>query len=479
MAAIVWAIIGAPVALAAWSLATPRSNLVRHLPLAAASTILVSGLVFVADLGEVPTALDGMLRVDALTAYLLCVVGAVAVVATGGAQTPTPNGRFSALMCLFLAAMSVAVLADNLGLYWVAIEATTITTAFLVAHGGGRHGLEAAWKYVVLGSIGVAIAFLGIVLLYTASGDTPSLSSVALVGRPALAETAPIGLALAVLGFATKSGLAPMHSWLPDAHSQAPAQVSGLMSGVLLSVAFAGILRLKAISDHALGVELMRTLLSIGALLSLAVAATLVLTQRNYKRLLAYSSIEHMGILALGTAIGGPVATAAVLLHILGHGLTKAGLFVVAGRTLHATGSHEIADVHSLLTRSPSLGRAWLAGTAALLGFPPFGLILTELAIVVAGYQRGMGLVTTIALGLLLVVFAGISRHVLAMTLTRHSAVHDAPDERSSPFESDPATRPQRIIVLAGFGAVACLPLLAWPLADVLSTATSALGLTP
>src|SRR5690606_5682815 len=125
---------------------------------------------------------------------------------------------------------------------------------------------------------------------------------------------------------------APMHSWLPDAHSQAPAQVSGLMSGVLLSVAFYGILRLKAISDQALGPELMRTLLTVAGLLSLAVAAALILTQRSYKRLLAYSSIEHMGILALGAAIGGPLAMTAVLLHILGHGLSKAGLFVVAGR---------------------------------------------------------------------------------------------------------------------------------------------------
>ncbi len=476
MAVFVWIALGLPVVLAAWSLGAPRAGIVRHLPWIASGVVLLCGLLFLAHPVEGTAALAGMLRVDAFTAYLLFVVGCVAVVATGGALTPTPNGRFSALMCLFLMAMSLAVLADNLGVLWVAIEATTITTAFLVAHGGGRRGLEAAWKYVVLGSVGVAIAFLGIVLLYAATGDTPSLSWADLVTRPELAQTARIGLALAVLGLATKAGLAPMHSWLPDAHSQAPAQVSGLMSGVLLAVAFAGILRFKTISDHVLGAGFMRSLLAIAALLSLAVAATLVLTQRNYKRLLAYSSIEHMGILALGAAIGGQLATAAVLLHILGHGLTKAGLFVVAGRTLHATGSPEIAEVHGLLARSPSLGRSWLLGTAALLGFPPFGLLLTELAIIVAGYQRGMGVVTSVAVLLLLVGFAGISRQILAMTLTRHQEPPSANPEVLAP---DPAPAIQRGIVLAAFGAVALIPVVAWPLADVLTAAVTVLGATP
>jgi hydrogenase-4 component F len=473
MTATIWATLALPAVLGLLSLALPRNPAVRHTPLLAALAVLGCGLAMLALHPSGQTAAMGLLRVDALTAYLVAVVGAVAVVATGGATTAVPHGRFSALMCLFLAAMSLAVLADNLGVLWVAVEATTITTAFLVAYGGGRAGLEAAWKYVVLGSVGVAIAFLGIVLLYAATGTSATLSWVELSNGHELADTARIGLALAVLGLATKAGLAPMHSWLPDAHSQAPAQVSGLMSGVLLSVAFAGVLRLKAIADAALGPELMRTLLTIAGLLSLLVAATLVLTQRNFKRLLAYSSIEHMGIIALGAAIGGPLATAAVLLHILGHGLAKAGLFVTAGRTLAATGSHEIHDVHSLLTRAPSLARPWLAGTAALLGFPPFGLILTEIAIVVAGFQRGMVWVTSAALVLLLLAFAGIARHVLAMTLTRH----DPPTVPA--MGPDPATRMQRAVVLAGLALVALLPALAWPLAGALTAAAGVLGVAP
>ena len=469
-----WAALALPVLLAVLSLARPSAPVARHTPAAAAVAVLASGVAMLALGPAGQTTAGGLLRVDGLTAYLLTTVGAVAVVATGGATTARPDGRFSALMCLFLATMSLAVLADDLGVLWVAVEATTVTTAFLVAHGGGRHGLEAAWKYVVLGSVGVAIAFLGIVLLYAAGGDSATLAWSELTASPSLnLDTARVGLALAALGLATKAGLAPMHSWLPDAHSQAPAQVSGLMSGVLLSVAFYGILRLKAISDQVLGPELMRTVLTVGGLLSLAVAAALILTQRSYKRLLAYSSIEHMGIIALGAAIGGRLALTAVLLHILGHGLSKAGLFVVAGRVLRATGSHEIRDVHSLLDTHPTLARPWLAGMTALLGFPPFGLFLTEIAIVVAGYQRGMAVPTSIALVLLLVAFGGIARHTLSMALVRH-----APAAPATTLSPDPASPAQRAVVVAALTVVALLAVLAWPLRDALDAAVTALGAT-
>lgn len=470
----IWAALAVPAALAAYSLARPSAPAARHTPAVAAAAVLACGLSLLAQSPAGQSTAGGVLRVDALTAYLLATVGAVAVVATWGATTDRPDGRFSSLMCLFLTTMSLAVLADDLGVLWVAIEATTITTAFLVAHGGGRDGLEAAWKYVVLGSVGVAIAFLGIVLLYAATGDSATLALSELAGSPTLSsDTARVGLALAVLGLATKAGLAPMHSWLPDAHSQAPAQVSGLMSGVLLSVAFYGILRLKTVSDQALGPEFMRTLLTVAALLSLAVAAALMLTQRNYKRLLAYSSIEHMGILALGAAIGGPLAMTAVLLHILGHGLSKAGLFVVAGRILRATGSHEIRHVHSLLTTHPGLARPWLAGLAALLGFPPFGLFFTEVAIIVAGYQRGMVVQSSVALVLLFTAFGGLARHALSMTLMRHGS-----PTPGTAFAPDPASRGQRAVVTGALVAVALLALLHWPLGDLLDAAVIAVGVT-
>lgn len=478
---ILWLILLLPAALGLVSIPFRRAGWVHRTPALAGLALLV--LAIVAAVQVYPdrplTAAQGVLRLDALSAYLLVVVGAVAVTATLGATLNRPDGWFSALTCLFLTAMSLALLADNLGVLWAAVEGTTIATALLVGYSGSRHALEAAWKYVVLGSVGVAIAFLGIVLVYAATADVvPELTWSNLVAAPAVSTaTAQIGLALMALGFATKAGLAPMHSWLPDAYSEAPAQISGLMSGVLSAVAFYAILRVKAISDALLGPDLMRNLLTVTGLLSLAVAALLILTQRNYKRMLAYSSIEHMGILALGAAIGGPLAMAAVLLHILGHGLAKASMFLVAGRILTVTGTARLDQVHSLLSRHPRVAVPWLAGSAALLGFPPFSLFLTEVAIIVAGFQRGMLWQTATALVLLLLVFAGFTRHTLTMTLTRHDSTADAIAAPAQPVDSaaDPATRGNRAVVGIALGVVGLLTLGAVPLQQVLTAAAATL----
>ena len=502
MAALIWIplLLPAIIAPAAWWRRT--DSWTRGADLAVAAVALWAGTALLATVhatGPVSTA-GGVLRADALSAWLLTTIGAVAVTALWGGLTTkvartAPDGRYTALICLFLGAMSLAVLSDNLGILWVAIEATTIATAFLVGHHQSPRSLEAAWKYVVLGSVGVAIAFLGIVLLYasTVAAGSPTLSWVQLANGgltldPGLTR---IAVALAVLGFATKAGLAPMHSWLPDAHSQAPAPVSGLMSGVLLSVALYAIMRIQAIGDATLGPQFLRGLLLAGGLLSLAVAAGMILAQRDYKRMLAYSSIEHMGIMALGVAVGGPLATAAVLLHMLGHGLVKAAMFVVAGRILATEGSTRTLDVTGLLTRRPDLARPLLAGTAALLGFPPFVLFFTEVAIVVAGWQAGLGWAMGIALVLLLVVFAGLSRHVSAMTLgppagapaqdpaakTNQAGAHPDPLPTTHHEPSPtPASTYRQAPVLIALGAAALLGLLATPLAAQLREAASVLA---
>ncbi len=484
MAALIWILLALPLLLAAVGVVARNRAWTLWLPVAAAVVLLGAGIALVLGVnaaGPVTTG-AGLLRVDALSAWMLAVVGAVAVVALwGGVPHRTHRhrntGSFATLLCLFLAAMSLAVVADNIGLMWVAIELTTITTAFLVGSRGGRGALEAAWKYVVLGSVGVAIAFLGIILISAASSASaePSLSWVVLLAHagdldPSLTRA---GAALAVLGFATKAGLAPTHSWLPDAHSQAPATVSGLMSGVLLSVAFYAVLRIQAIADAALGPELMRVLLTTAGLLSLAVTAGLVITQKDFKRLLAYSSIEHMGLLALGAAAGGPLAIAAVLLHMLGHGLVKSSMFVLAGRILGYTGSHYIADVRNLLRRRPDLGGPFLLGAAALLGFPPFVTFFTEVAIIVAGFQRGLGWQMLLACALLLVVFAGIARHVLAMTV---GSDLDPEVSRNSPAPRDKPARYRQVPIGLALAVSAAIGFAAWPLATPLIAAVAALG---
>jgi hydrogenase-4 component F len=452
-----------------------RHALRRYAGVLAAGVILVCGLVLVAAVlgGQTPTALGGQLRVDALSAFMLTVVGSVGLTATWGGldRQPEPGRLYPVLIVLFLGAMSLAVLADNLGVLWVAVEATTIATAFLVGYHRTRRSLEAAWKYVVLGSVGVAIAFLGIVLLYAAtlSAGSPTLSWTVLdATRPALDPSlVRVAAALAILGFATKAGLAPMHSWLPDAHSQAPAPVSGLMSGVLLSVAFYAILRVQAVAAPVIGPSLMRGLLVTAGLLSLAVAAALVIRQRDLKRMLAYSSIEHMGLLALAAAAGGRLAISAALLHVLGHGLAKSSTFVTSGWILTAEGTTSTSDIRALLVRRPGVAVPFLVGVLALLGLPPFSLFFSEVAIVVAGAQQGLGWEMAVAVLLLLVVFAGIARHV--------SAVLFGPGRDADAVPDRTAYGPRVPLALA-LATTGVIGFVAGPLATLLIRAAAVLG---
>ena len=471
--------------------AARRSWLNRLAGVLAASTVLASGVAICARvLSDGPlTALDGLLRADALTAFMLTVVGAVGLTATWGSLAPrgTTERRafaYPALVVAFLFAMTLAVLADNLGILWVALEATTITTAFLVGHHRTRRSLEAAWKYVVLGSVGVAIALLGIVLLYAATVDAgqPTLSWTVLMTADIPLDPGLVRMAagLTLLGFATKAGLAPMHSWLPDAHSQAPAAVSGLMSGVLLSVAFYGILRVQAITDAVIGPDLMRGLLIAGGLLSIAEAGALILRQRDLKRMLAYSSIEHMGIIAIAAAIGGPLAIGAGLLHILGHGLAKSSIFVVSGRILAIDGTTQISQLRALLTRRSGLAVPFLAAMAALLGMPPFALFFTEVAIIIAGFQRGLGWVMTATLVLLLVAFVGLARHTGDIMFgSEREAEADA---RAAAQEAPEAPAPDRswhgprLPLIAALLATAVIGFLAGPFSTLLVEAANVLG---
>jgi hydrogenase-4 component F len=429
----------APLAGAALVLLVPRW-LGAAVSVLAAVAVLAAGISLATRTAHGAGFSAGLVRADALTAWLLIAVGAVATIACwagihhlrdearAGKLTRWSAVRYLLLVQLFLTCMCLAVLAANVGMFWVAVEATTIVTAFLVGHNGTRTSIEAAWKYVVLCSVGVGIAFLGTVCVYAAA--ISSSAGRAAGGLQALdwiylgqhaheldPDLMRLAAGLVLLGFGTKAGLAPMHAWLPDAHSQAPAPVSALMSGVLLSVAFYGILRYKTIFDAALGTGYVRTLLFAVALLSLALAALLLIGQRDYKRLLAYSSIEHMGLIALGTAIGGPLALAAVLLHMLGHGLAKAVAFCGAGQLLHHVGSPLIAAVRGAVSRAPAAAGVLGIAVLALLGLPPFPLFASELGLARAGFGAGFGWAVALGFGLALVAFTAIVRHGAGMLL--------------------------------------------------------------
>lgn len=425
-----------PIAAAVGYLIAGWNRATAWLSAAVAILLLATTIVLAVAVGSTGplAAAGGLVRADSLSVFMLLVIDVVALVATAG--TPAylrgelaagraslrTAARHSVLVQLFLAMMALAVLAANIGLTWVAVEATTVVTAFLVGQRHTRAAVEAAWKYVVICSTGIALALLGTLLLNYASlhsGSGAGLGWAQLVHAAADLDPATTQLAvvLLVIGFGTKAGLAPLHAWLPDAHSQAPAPVSALMSGVLLAVAFSAILRVKAIADAALGDGFVRGILIAVALVSLVVAATLLLGQRDYKRMLAYSSIEHMGLLALGAAAGTRLAIAAVLLHMLGHGLAKSSLFLTAGHVLQAAGTSLITGVRALLGRAPALAACLGAGVVALVGFPPFSVFASELALVRAGVAAGLAWPITIGFLLVVVIAAALLWHTSQMLL--------------------------------------------------------------
>ena len=459
-------------------------------------TVAASGAILGAGVATAALTVHGdaltagsVLRLDALSAVMLIVIGSVAVIATwasiGFVDAERASGkvgsadlrRYNTLVPAFLAAMVLAVSANNLGVLWAAVEATTIVTAFLVGHRRSRGSVEATWKYVIICSVGIALAYLGTILVYYAARQTSIPASGALDWNQLAAhahELDPgvmrIAFALLVLGYGAKAGMIPLHSWLPDAHSQAPAPVSALMSGVLLPVAVYALIRYRVIAVDTLSPSLVRTLLLVVALGSLALAASLIIAQRDYKRLLAYSSIEHMGLVMIGLAIGTPLAIAASLLHILGHGLGKAVLFCAAGQVLVSEQTTRIAGVRGLLARRPVLAATFGAGFLALLGLPPFSLFVSELGLARAAAADGLTWVIAVALTLLVVVFVAITAHVTPMILG------PGPEPRAAAGESAVAGSTAPLVV--GLLALAVLGVVAWPLDQLLHSA-SLIGGTP
>ena len=383
--------------------------------------------------GRVPAAgPDDLLRADALSALLafcVSVVGALAAWLGPGLDDDGWDGaqarRFRIFANLFTATMLFAVTTDNVGFMWVAIEATTITSALLIPLHTSKASVEASWKYVLIGSVGIALAFAGTVLAYfdfatlvgreTAALSWTLLREVAPALNPRVLEVAFVFI---LIGYGTKAGLAPMHTWLPDAHSEAPPALSAMMSGVLLAVALYAIVRWQAVMRTALGHGFADGVLGLLGVLSLAVGSLSLVTQRNYKRLLAYSSIEHTGLICLGLALG-PLGVFASMLHLLNHSVAKSMMFLLAGRVLRRYRTAEIDGVAGLLRVMPWTGGFFAAGMLAVLGLPPFGMFVSEFALVRAGFAAGRPLTIALVLALLAVGFVGVLGHLNRMLYGR------------------------------------------------------------
>jgi hydrogenase-4 component F len=400
----------------------------------ACAAALLPALRAVWRAGGSVTAAAGWLRLDALSALHAVVVAIVfvpAAVHAGGyfryelARGAFPAHvarRFAALWFGALAALLLVLFSNNLGVMWVGIEATTLLTAFLICTHLSPGALEAMWKYLLMCSVGVAVAFMGILLLAASTSRAGLPASSALLWTH-LAEAVPrldpalvkAGFLFLVVGFGTKAGLAPMHNWLPDAHSQAPAPVSAVLSGCLLNGALYCILRVLPLAEGATGSAgwAREVLIALG-LLSMALAAGFILAQRDLKRLLAYSSIEHLGVMALGVGLGAAGAFAA-LLHMVGHALAKPLGFFCAGRVGQAWETQDMRRIGGVVRRAPLWGLALVLALLALAGTAPGVLFLSEVLVLKAAIDGCAPWTAAAYLAILALTFIGVLRRAIAL----------------------------------------------------------------
>jgi hydrogenase-4 component F len=347
--------------------------------------------------------------------------------------TNVPEAVFTACMLLFLGSAVLVTLACHLGLLWVAIEGTTIACAPLIYFHRTPQSLEATWKYIIICSVGIAFALLGNFLLDVAwqTKDTPPIPmTLSDMLRTASGVNAPWFKAAYIfifIGYGVKMGLAPMHTWLPDAHSEAPSPVSALLSGALLNCAFLGVLRLHQLSLAAGFGSFSQELFVLFGLLSMLTATLFIVGQADFKRMLAYSSVEHMGILLLGVGIGG-LAAHGGMLQLVCHSLTKGALFLLAGNILRVYHVKIISQISGLGKVLPWSGALWLAGFLAVAGSPPFGIFASEFMILRAMLQKGFGLVPLLYLLCLGAIFVGMGLACLRMFLGTIPADLPAPN---------------------------------------------------
>ena len=370
-----------------------------------------------------------LLQVSVL--YVLCAFYAVGYLHH---RKERSNLVFCVCLLSFLGTMSLVTWAHHLGLMWVAMETTTLVTAPLIYFNRTQQSIEATWKYLMVGSVGIALALLGTFFLAYAAlhgGIDPTLTFENLLhNAPQLSKPwVHAAFVLLLVGYGTKMGLAPMHTWKPDAYGEAPGVVGAILAGGVTNCAFLALLRIYHICNAAgESVYTSRLLLTMG-LLSMAVAGIFMVGQRDFKRLLAYSSVEHMGILALGLGIGGSMALFGTLLHVITNGMTKGVLFLAAGNIQRAYESKRIDQVRGAIRRLPLSGSLFLAGFLAITGSPPFGPFISEFAILNGAFEAGRFVVAGVFLFLLLVVFIGMGATVLQVVQGRPPA-----EVRQSPY---------------------------------------------
>lgn len=422
VAAVLWI----PLVAAALLAALPGYRLTSRLNVAASFLTLLAALLLLAFERPAPGA---YLLVDDLNIVFIvlnCFVAfTTSVFSAGYIQHELETGRLTATKLRFYHAMyqmmmfgmNLAFVSNNIGLMWVAVELATLTTVLMVGIYQTHEALEAAWKYFILGSVGIALALFGTILFYTAAQPVVGEGADAmiwtvLVGRAAEFDPALLSVAFVflLLGYGTKVGLAPVHAWLPDAHAEGPTPISAVLSGLLLNVALYALLRFKILlAANPLAIAPGPLMVAMG-LGSLVFAAFMLYRRRDIKRFFAYSSIEHMGIIVFAFGMGGPLANFAGLLHMVMHSLTKSAIFFAVGNIAQVKGTQRIADIKGLTQSHPALGWGLVIGVLAIAGLPPMGIFMSEFLVVTSSFARMPLLAVPLVLGILLALGALLLR---------------------------------------------------------------------
>lgn len=348
---------------------------------------------------------------------------AVAIYNNGYTKNETSLTRklrhYTYMVLFFVFSMTGAVLSTNLGASWVFIEGTTLASAYLIYFHKTKHSIEAAWKYVFICSIGIALAFVGIILMTVATGSLNTLFYNELFNNASLFNHFWLQLSFVFIlfGIGTKMGLAPVHFWLPDAHAEAPSPISALLSATLLNSAFLMIVNVFRIMVLSGCDSFARIMLLTMGFLSLFITAVFVYHINNYKRMLAYSSIENMGILAIGTALGG-VGMLAAIIHLIGHSLIKASFFLTSGNVLEIYGTKKIKSVTGLLKTDKKTGWLWVASFLGIVAFPPSVLFISEFLMVKTMFLNGHFIMCALFLLLLTIVLYGLGKAVVKMSFS-------------------------------------------------------------
>ncbi len=379
---------------------------------------------------------EGWWYADGLSAYIAVIVcGSALVVALYSVgylrrqvRSRNVDGRqlwlYYLLLNVFLFTMMLVLISNNLGFLWIGTEATTLATALLVAFYERESSIEAAWKYVIICSVGIALALFGIILTYfsalhvvPAAGNALNWSSLMVVAKELDPAVLKLAFIFILVGFGTKAGLAPMHTWKPDAYSEAPAPISALMAAGLVNVALYSLMRFYILVNAALGDGYASTLFLVFGLVSMGMAVPFILLQRSFKRLLAYSSVEHVGIIVFALGIGSPLAYFGAMLHLLVNAIAKVLLFLTASNVRLAYKSKIMRKVSGAITVIPVSATFLIVGVFALTGWPPFGAFVSEFTIVSAGFASGHAVPSILFIGFVVSIFVGFIYYTSKMVL--------------------------------------------------------------